>query len=523
MGISYATSDNSHLDADERSFGDAYTSLVNIVLQGLVPVRVATAFRSNLLLALPKSETDIRPIGIGILLRKVASKAAFKETIGFNKTYFQHFQFALRPAGMEEVVHSFNAAKSLHPDWDMFCIDADNAFNSANKFTGMSEVYSNFPKVFDYIRLVYLYQANQFYVRHGNIQIIPSRTGYHQGDVLGTWCYIMTIQPLLVGLSEHLKSLFPDSQTVIQFFVDDGNLCGPHEEMIEAVRYLQQRGPQRFGYRIKSTKGAYLIGKCGSFQQALERFQALTSEEHRINLSPAIVKIHPEDLSEGDAADADLPEKYRIMGDVQRRQDYGVKMLGAYVGSDEYVLEKLRGVIGEYEDISQSLMNYPLVQQRMLLFRYCFNPKPIHLLRTTPTRLTGEFTRQFLLLQKRIIESLFLRELDDAMMDWFCIPIDHGGLGIMDIRTIRTIAHTASVFGSPTFQKGYLHLLRNEIDHIATFGGFFRDLHEGLQDLKTYLKLQDEAPDEVIVQELKRLKKQAQAGDSTFLSGLYLK
>lgn len=368
MGTSFSAKDSGNQDADEKRFSNAYTSLINIVLSGSMPSTVSCFVRSNLLLALPKSNVDIRPIGVGLLMRKVASKLLFQQTVQFNKVYFNDFQYALRSSGMEEVVHSINLARSIHPEWDTFSIDADNAFNSANKLVGLSGIFEHFPKAFPLVRSMYLETSNQFFFKEGVIKVIPSIKGYHQGDVLGTWCYIMTIQPLLRELSEHLQQhhQFEQDSPLILFYVDDGNLCGPHDVLITAIKFLQQNGPTRFGYRIKPTKGAYLIGKCETIDEALIRFNRLTSAMGDIKLAEDIVKIHPDNLDEGADFDEDLlPNKYFHLTRLQRREDYGMKVLGAYVGSKEYITKKLREVISEWAEVADRLIKFPLVQQRM--------------------------------------------------------------------------------------------------------------------------------------------------------------
>ena len=62
---------------------------------------------------------------------------------------------------------------------------------------------------FPLLRWVYCYMGMQFFFRDGHMEQIPSVIGFHQGDVLGTWCYIMTIQPLLESLADHLQETFP--------------------------------------------------------------------------------------------------------------------------------------------------------------------------------------------------------------------------------------------------------------------------------------------------------------------------
>jgi hypothetical protein len=282
MGSGTFVKANERCEPDEKQFAEAYTKLVNIALKGELPSGIRSFFSSNLLLALPKSANDIRPIGIGTLLRKVTSKfvenAARDEV---NGKIFEKFQHALRRGGMEEIIHSINLFRSKHPKWDVFGLDADNSFNSANKFIGLSQVLRRFPKAFSFVHQMYFHQSNQFFfAQDGEIRVIPAVVGLHQGDVLGTWMFIMTIQPLLEGLMKHLEELFPveadevdgfngaatvgeDGEDIVPvepicfqqllslFFVDDGYFCGPSVLVQTAIKYINAEG-ERFGFKIKA-------------------------------------------------------------------------------------------------------------------------------------------------------------------------------------------------------------------------------------------------------------------------------
>ncbi len=521
MGTRGASKDGSHLDADEQQFADAYTTLINLLLAGLVPDSVCAFFRTNLLLALPKSNSDVRPIGVGTMLRKVASKLVFRESWQFNKEHFKKYQLALQPAGMEEVIHMLNTSRSIHPDWDLFSIDAENAFNSANKFKGLGETHDKFPKAFPLLKQMYLDGASQFVYRDGKVRTIPSNCGFHQGDVLGTWCYIMSLQPLLEALGEHLEEEFPGEHMCVLFYVDDGNLCGPHHMVVSAVKFLLTKGPQ-YGYRIKSTKGAYLMGRCESLEVAMERYETLTAMDGQLRLSTDIVMVHPDNLINMEDALVALPPKYADSTFEQCTKSYGVKVLGSFLGTDQYINSKLNSVVSEWTEAADRLVELPMVQHRMLLFRYCFNPRPIHLLRTLPRNLSRDMVVQFQQLQLKVLRSMFRCELEAWMMDWFCLPIDRGGLGLLNYNDIHGIAHMASFFGSKAFRDGYMLVYRESVDHIATLGPFMQQLHEGLGELKAYLKLAAVATDEQVVEELERLQRKAKEADTTFQNELYL-
>ena len=44
----------------------------------------------------------------------------------------------------------------MHPDWDVYTIDADNAFNRANRIKGLQQVQQLTPELLPYLRDIYL-------------------------------------------------------------------------------------------------------------------------------------------------------------------------------------------------------------------------------------------------------------------------------------------------------------------------------------------------------------------------------
>lgn len=521
MGVRSSRKNYDHSSALETRFCSAFTVIINRLLAGCFPEEVSIYLRSNLLLALPKSTSDIRPIGSGCLLRKIVSKVIFRATNReFNKKHFGDLQRALQPAGMERILHEVELLRSHFPHWDTFTIDAENAFNYANRHKGLMQIKEHFPKALPFLKTMYSHVSCQFAFFEGKVYNIPSLRGFHQGDVLGNWCYMMTIQPLLNDLNEHLLSKHGANKHKIMFFVDDGNICGEHEVMVDAIKYLREHGPA-YGYHIKPTKGAYLIGKCTSDEEAKTRFQDLTTVP--CGLSEDIVHVHP-DNNLRDLREEDIPAKYIGKTDDDMDFSYGMKMLCSYVGSNNYIKHKLSILMEDWKTIADRLVKFPFIQERMLLFRKCFSLKPIHILRTLARDLTNDFTLQFINLQKQILESMFGRDLDGEYMEWFSLPLSRGGLGFLNYRDVQHVAHIASVFGLKSFRESYVAILTNSPNHVSTFSGLIGHLHTELADLKSYLELPEEASDEAVVGVLHQIKTEMrQQHGGTFQNALYMK
>ena len=345
---------------------------------------------------------------------------------------------------METILHSLMSKREVNPHWDLFAIDADNAFNSANRMVGLLELNQRLKGLLPLMRAMYSCNSDGwFFGQEEGIESVPSKAGYHQGDVMATWMYILTIQPLLKGLEQHLAETFPlppgfevpevpyRPSYECWFYLDDGNILAPHHVMLEIIAYLRMHGP-KYGYVIKLNKGGYLLGKCGDRAAA----QAHLDDLVEAGVSPDIIKMHPDDM---EVVEDEL--------DVSKRR-YGVKILGCFVGDEHYIHFKLAEYLEELKTIATKLDKYPDLQGRMLLFRYCFVTKPLHLLRTLPPRITALFCAEFEQVKRKVLCSILgicNTQMPIKLYEQCCLPIRKGGLGIHLSSEIAPAAYCASM------------------------------------------------------------------------------
>ena len=104
-----------------------------------------------------------------------------------------------------------------------------------------------------------------------------------------------------------------------------------------------------------------------------------------LGIDPGIIKIHPDDILDSNIEqlielgyEAQLMNYHEIELDVLK--GYGAKVLGSYVGSNEYVKTNLVGKVEKLEYEASLLIEYPDLQQRFQLLRWCFNEKINYLL-----------------------------------------------------------------------------------------------------------------------------------------------
>ena len=84
---------------------------------------------------------------------------------------------------------------------------------------------------------------------------------------------------------------------------------------------------------------------------------------------------------------------------------WGFKVLGAFVGTDEYVTQALQVKAQSLNSEAEALLRYPNSQARCYLHKYCFNEKINYWLRTQFPDHTKGLLSSFKSYQVRLIAS----------------------------------------------------------------------------------------------------------------------
>jgi len=419
-------------DVEEAEFSELLTGLVNLMLQGKVPIEVLPVFTGTDLIAIKKSvdSEDVRPIGMGGVLRKIAAKLAFDYTqsSGFNSNEFSKVQYSLVPSGIEQIVHSFQIGLEKHPELDRLAIDASNAFNASNRLRALYRIMKTCPAVYPLMRSMYFREGiGWYYGVHEGISEVLSSDGFVQGDAMATWAFNMCINPLIKGIVALIKDEFGDDTLhFVKFYVDDGTIAAPHHIMLRIIEYITTEGP-KFGFNMNKSKGCYMVGLCATNDESIARITALKD----IGISEDIIVAHPDNCL--------------VLEDGKLK--YGMKLLGSFVGSKEFIFSSLRKKVVELKIVTKQLMKYPDLQGRMLLFTKCFQAKPNYLFRTLPPDVTAEFAFSVKSMQHQILCSIIgckSLELSEEAYSLACFRVQDGGLGLLLPEEVRHAAYTAS-------------------------------------------------------------------------------
>ena len=237
--------------------------------------------------------------------------------------------------------------------------------------------------------------------------------------------------------------------------------------MIEVIRFVMVRGPA-YGYNLNMKKSVYLMAPLGRdiSQRDLDvRIRALTN----LGIPVDNIKIHPD--CQSFASPSVL---------VKRRVEWGFKILGAFVGTDEYVLRQLNNKMNKLHKLTDVLIQYPKVQFRYLLHRHCYDAKVNYWLRAQLPHHGRRFVDEFRKQQMRLVASYHgvyeAIEFDDKwsdVHDWYeraTLPIEMGGMAIRNMGVVALTAFACSVAAS----LRHMAVIFPELITLGPQGGFLQ-------------------------------------------------
>jgi len=449
-------------ELDEITVTKLLAEVLEFIINDEAPREYMNALAHIELVPLLKENGDLRPIGMNFAVRKVVSLLVIrflkskesKEDPTFLETHLPPLQMAMEKNGTEKIAHAMALDFDLHPERCKFAIDGVNSFNAVSKTQALINIKKHVPHILPFVRAMYGNSSKAWYygLKEG-ITHIDVDEGSTQGDVLGTFCYAMAINPFL----QQMRAILGD-QGFLAFFVDDGNVSADFDDMCRVLQFIEKEG-SKYGYVINKQKGSYCLGKCDSYDTALERKDILIS----LGLSPDIIHIHPDNFPEN--VNNDIKES--------AKERYGMKVLGVYMGSAEFIQLNLSLKLKKLINVKDKIIAFPDKQVRNLMLRWSFCAKINHLLRTTPASLMLDFTHKFTQLKKEIFCSLINDKhfpshdfSNDSLPEriWLQaqLHLNEGGLGLQD----HILTSHAAYIASLTEATKYISIIHSNFSDI---------------------------------------------------------
>ena len=234
-----------------NEFVQKLTSVLNIVLEGKVPVGLRPFFFGAKLIGLRKKDGGIRPIAVGNTLRRICSKCVSSFATDQRRIDFHGTQFGCGTSrGAETAAHVFRnlIENEQNPENVILKMDFKNAFNSLKRDKILDTVFRKRRQVYNYTHSAYSESSHLFFGE----KVIQSQEGCQQGDPEGPALFSDTIQDLV-------------NQMVSQYnvwYLDDGNLSDDYRTVLEDLKRIIASADE-YGLSLEKTK-CYLIslGNC---------------------------------------------------------------------------------------------------------------------------------------------------------------------------------------------------------------------------------------------------------------------
>ena len=186
----------------ERLLDSLLTLLNEIIFPGKIPPTICPIFFGANLMALAKPDGGVRPIAMGMTIRRLASKCIMNEVYSFCAQEFRPFQVGVgTPKGAEVAVHALRMFlnNDINKDKVLLKIDFCNAFNTICRDIIKPIVSQKIPNIYNSVYQNYSQQSSLYF----GDNIIESSEGVQQGDPLGPFLFSL-------GINDRVKSMNTD-------------------------------------------------------------------------------------------------------------------------------------------------------------------------------------------------------------------------------------------------------------------------------------------------------------------------
>ncbi|XP_062513462.1 uncharacterized protein LOC134189238 [Corticium candelabrum] len=200
------------------------------------------------LIALPKANSDVRPIAIGEVLRRVTARATCTQMAGSFSSYFSSSQHGIAtPGGVELIFHHISVLMETIPSLSILSTDVKNAFNSVCRDNILSETKLKFPELLGYAKQMYRSSSTLIYTKDKMVVKLLSEEGLHQSDPLGLILFAAALHPILIKTQCHHPN------TTILAYLDDVYVVGMPDEVVATLSDLTA-SLQQIGLTIQEDK-----------------------------------------------------------------------------------------------------------------------------------------------------------------------------------------------------------------------------------------------------------------------------
>lgn len=383
---------------DDPQIGDQVyqylATYAGLFVSGKFPRGLAPYYGGARLIPLMKKDNGVRPMAVGDTLRRLCCKMALEKVSKDVQPLLRPRQLGVGTIlGCEAIIHSVAAAmENLQSDQTILQIDFSNAFNLVSREM-VFEVVEQLPLLHNLVSFLY---GDKNLLRVGSGidtgKTLLSCVGVQQGCPLAPLLFALVLQKLVSKLPKELDCNL--------WYLDDGHLVGNSASILTALETILSVGPS-LGLHLN-------LGKCVIYGNNLELF--------------------PSDI---------------------RRQSDGLMVLGAPVGSDDFVLNAVLDTVSKAAILLFKSREIIDPQMELLLLRCCTGaPKMIFWQRTCSPDVISSAIDKFDQVVDDSLQHIFGVPIGEDYRKVVHLPLSMGGIGIPIARLSSNAAFVSSVGAS---------------------------------------------------------------------------
>ena len=281
----------------------------------------------------------------------------------------------------------------------------------------LEEVARYFPECLAWAKSCY---GAPSWLKFGEASIV-SPTGLHQGDPIAGLLFCLVLKPIVDAIESEVADLILNA-----WYLDDGHIIGTKAELAQVVDIIVREGEAR----------------------------GLTLSRAATVLPPSTPKSVVWSSMDG-LGDVDQDPLQRGIPKVKAGE--GIVVLGAPVGYNAFVKEKLESRVEKVREVVQLL---PLLQDphtEFVLLRSCLSlPKIMFMLRAVNTLDYQEPLIEFDSIIRGALSHLLGSPLTDIQWAQASLPVAMGGVGLRSAVDHAQVAHAMSFLAAQPLLDGLL-------------------------------------------------------------------
>jgi len=464
---------------DDYSNLDTLLTLMGSIFKGTIPKDIQTYLsyaESVSFYKDPPTCQAIRPIGIGVAWRRIATAHAMSISRDVIAVHLAPHQFAIGlHAGLDFVAHTMQTQAerylSLPPSRAILLLDLVNMFNTISMVKARDLIYEHFPHLLPLFDVLY-YQPSKCWYRNpaGEREFFLRQEGSSQGCPFAAFLACLVLHEVLSPISKELSKRAATrksnddpgddglgSNAILMSYIDDCTLSLHYVDLLYFIEKFNEIG-HPLGCKLKEQK-------C----------QVLTSTT---NISPLPY------LSANHAASLTKVLTQYCGGTAKGEALNGVRILGAPIGNSAFVTQYQNKTIQKLTSAVSTL--HTLISDSHIataLFKFSLQHYTSHLLLTdmlhnkttsqSSSLHTSEFTNTINTIAQHFIAKIAVHHSAQTTLpahSWYVAstPSGLGGLGFDDAaaksiphlikpiaNTIRSALHgmTPQLVDSPNLQE----------------------------------------------------------------------